>query len=109
MQKNSQWEAKVQEIFQVCQDEIKKTVQIGKKMFSASKTNSDLHEAYEKLGHLTAQALESGELKWQDPHVKKLIDSIQSYEENLVDIENEVNKIKSPPPPPSSGKEGEKG
>jgi hypothetical protein len=64
MQKQHGWQSKFQEILQTCQDEVKRTTEIGKKMLSASKTNTSLHEAYEELGHLAASSIESGELKW---------------------------------------------
>lgn len=96
MQKNSQWKSKMQEILQVCQDELKKTTEIGKKMLEASKTNSNLHEAYEELGILAAKAFEEKKIKWEDPKVKKLMETIDSYKQDLKEIENDVNKIKFP-------------
>lgn len=94
MQKQHGWQSKFQEILQTCQDEVKRTTEIGKKMLSASKTNTSLHEAYEELGHLAASSIESGELKWEDPKVKELLKTINDCEKNLESIEVEVNKIK---------------
>ena len=94
MQKNQEWKHKVQELFQTAQDEFKRTTEIGKKMLSASKTNSDLHEAYEELGVLAAKDIESGELEWSNPRVKELLGQIKDCEKNLEDIETEVKKIK---------------
>lgn len=88
------WKNKVNEIFQVCQDEFKKTTEIGKKMISASKTNSCLHETYEEIGSLVVQALKDGDLKWDNPRVNELIETINKCEEDLELIEGEVNKIK---------------
>ena len=95
MKKNIPWKNKVHECVGVVQNEIKKTARIGKKMFYASKTNHDLHYAYQELGELTAKALHSGRLKWDDDNVNKLMKTIQSFEENLDHIEEEVNQIKS--------------
>ena len=47
MDKNPNWSKKFIQVLQHCQDELKKTTEIGKKMISASKTNSELHELYE--------------------------------------------------------------
>ena len=93
MQKQD-WKNKVNEIFQVCQDEFKRTTEIGKKMISASKTNSTLHETYEEIGSLVVQALKDGDLKWENTRVKELLETINQCEEDLESIEGEVNKIK---------------
>jgi hypothetical protein len=82
---------------QVCQDELKRTTEIGKKMLSASKTNTTLNESYEELGHLTFLAVESGEVKFENDRVKELINTIRSCEFDLEKIENDVNDIKKSP------------
>lgn len=94
MQRHPQWKSKVQEIFQTCQSEIKRTTAIGKKMLTASKTNSCLHEAYEELGMLVARAIEEGEIDWQNQRVDELLQTINSCQQDLEEIEVEVNKIK---------------
>lgn len=94
MQKTPQWKNKVNEIFQTCQEEIKRTTEIGKKMLSASKTNTSLHDAYEEVGNLVVKALRSGELKWENARVKELINTIENCEQDLEEIEDEVNKIR---------------
>jgi len=94
MEKNQQWKSKVQEIFHTCQEEIKRTTEIGKKMLSASKTNGDLHEAYEELGQLVARALDYNEIKWDNPRVGELMQTIERCQRNLEAIEGEVHKIK---------------
>jgi hypothetical protein len=94
MQKNQQWKDKVQELFQVCQDELKKTTKIGKKMLSASKTNTNLHDAYEEIGRLAVKALEKDELEWKNPRVSELLAVVQTCEVELKSIETDVNKIK---------------
>ena len=91
---NQPWKLKVQEMLQVCQDEIKRTTEIGKKMLSASKTNSTLHEAYEELGILVVRAMDKKELKWNDVRVLELIDKVKECEKDLASIEGEMNKIK---------------
>jgi hypothetical protein len=96
MQKHqTPWTEKVQELFQTCSEEIKRTTEIGKKMLTASKTNTSLHEAYEELGRLAADALESKQIDWEDPKVHDLIHTIKSCQEDLETLEEEVNTIKS--------------
>ena len=92
--KKNPWKSKVQEIFNVCQDEIKRTTKIGKRMISASQTNSSLQTAYKELGELVAEELASGKLKWNHPKVKEHLETIRSCEETLQSIEGEVNNIR---------------
>lgn len=99
MQKNQLWKDKVQEIFQVCQDELKKTTEIGKKMLSASKTNSNLHEAYEEIGRLVVKAIQDGELKWSNQRIEELLSVVENCEDELHTIETEVHNIKFSPGP----------
>lgn len=94
MQKQHGWQSKFQDILQTCQDEVKRTTEIGKKMLTASRTNTSLHEAYEELGHLAAESMANGSLEWEDPKVKELLETIKGCEKNLESIEEEVNKIK---------------
>ncbi|MDD0854846.1 hypothetical protein HBN50_17210 [Halobacteriovorax sp. GB3] len=94
MQKSPQWRSKFNDILNTCQEELKKTTEIGKKMLSASKTNTCLHESLEELGSLAFQALENGTLKWEDPDVRELVCKIRNCETELVSIEKDVNKIK---------------
>ena len=94
MQKNQQWKDKVQELFQVCQKELKKTTKIGKKMLSASKTNTNLHEAYEEIGRLAAKAIKDKDINWDNPRVEELIDIVENCKDDLNSFESEVNKIK---------------
>ena len=91
---NQPWKLKVQEMLQVCQEEIKRTTEIGKKMLTASKTNSNLHESYEELGMLLFKALEKKELKWNNTRVLELVDQIKDCEKELESIETEMNKLK---------------
>ena len=94
MQKQPGWQLKFQEMLQTCQDEVKRTTEIGKKMLSASRTNSNLHEAYEELGVLAARALKDGSLNWDNARVKEILNTINNCEHDLEVIEDEVNKIK---------------
>ncbi|MFT6068340.1 MAG: hypothetical protein ACJAT2_000107 [Bacteriovoracaceae bacterium] len=94
MQKQHGWQSRFQEILQTCQDEVKRTTEIGKKMLTASRTNTSLHEAYEELGHLAAKSIASGDLKWEDPKVTEILGTIKECEKDLESIEEEVNKIK---------------
>ena len=93
MQKNQEWKSKVQEFFQSAQDEFKRTTEIGRKMLTASKTNSNLHEAYEELGMLVAKEIKKGKLKWDNARVKELLCQINDCEKDLETIESEVKKI----------------
>lgn len=88
------WKEKVNDFLNICGDEIRKTTSIGKKMLSASKTNSLLHEGYEELGRMTFNALKSGELDWSSEKVAETIEKIEQAEEDLKAIEDEVKKIK---------------
>ncbi len=94
MQRQPHWRSKFNEIVQVCTDELKKTTEIGKKMINASKTTSNLHEAYEELGVLVAKEIENKQLDWDNPRAHELLSKIKNCESNLNDIESEVNKIK---------------
>jgi len=91
---DNQWKNKVQDLFQACQSELKRTTQIGMKMLSASQSNSDLHESYEKLGHMLKDAIKDGDLKWENEEVMACITQIDTLEEELKNIEDDVHKIK---------------
>ena len=96
MSKTSEWKTKVSEIFNTCQDELKRTTEIGKKMLSASKMNTVLNETYEELGRITVQAIKEGELDWDDPRITELMKKIESFEKDIEEIEGDVYKIKFP-------------
>lgn len=89
-----QWKNKVQDILHTCQEELKRTTEIGKKMLSASSTNSELHSAYEELGQIIKTKIESGDINIEDIRVHEIINSIKEKEETLEEIEKEVRKIK---------------
>ena len=90
-----QLKEKVSEIFHVCQEELKRTTEIGKRMLSASKTNTTLHSAHEELGQLLVCAIDSGEVKWENERVREILKTIKLCESDLNDIEQEVQDIKS--------------
>ncbi len=89
-----QWKNKVQDILHTCQEELKKTTEIGKKMLSASSTNSELHSAYEELGHYVKNKIEKNEMNLEDEKVHEIIGLIKEKENTLEEIEKEVRKIK---------------
>lgn len=97
MENQPHWKDRFNEIVSVCQEEIKKTTEIGKKMLSASKTNTQLNESYEELGHLAFKAIERGDLKWEHMRVTELIETIKNCEKDLESIEKDVTKIKKQP------------
>lgn len=94
MNKNTEWKSKFNEIVQTCQSELKRTTDIGKRMLSASKTNTTLHESYEEIGVLVVKAMKSGELNWDNPRVAEILKTIESCEKDLEMMEKEVNKIR---------------
>ena len=78
MNKNMEWKSRVSEIFQTCQEELKRTTEIGKKMISAYKMNTLLHDTYEDLGRLAARAIQEGSLKWEDPRIEEILKKIRT-------------------------------
>ena len=94
MSDSTQWREKVQDMLKVCQDEIVKTTEIGKKMLTASKANSELHETYEAIGELVVKSLRNGELDWDHPQMKRFLQKIEDCELSLENIESDVNDIK---------------
>ena len=95
MQKNSDWKKKVNDLFQTAQDEVRKTTIIGKKMLTASKTNSCLHDSLERLGALAVKDIRSGKLKWDNPELEELLTVIEQCEKDLEEIEKEVKSVKN--------------
>lgn len=94
MTKDVQWKSKFNEIIETCQSELKRTTDIGKKMLSASKTNSTLHESYEEIGALVVKALKSGELTWENARIAEIMKTIEGCEKDLETMEKEVNNIR---------------
>ena len=88
------WRDKVQELFQTCSEELKRTTKIGKKMLTATKTNTQLHECYEELGQLIYKAVTKEGHEWENPKARELINLIKSCRHDLKAIEEDVIKIK---------------
>jgi len=89
-----QWKIKVQEMLQICQEELKKTTEIGKKMLTASKASTTLRETYEELGLMVVNEMRKGSFKWENEKVEELLEKISLKEKELEEIEKEVKKIK---------------
>ena len=94
MDKNPNWSKKFIQVLQHCQDELKKTTEIGKKMISASKTNSELHELYEALGKRVYKSLKENSLDPEDPAYQDFVQQIDDLQKELESMEGDVNKIK---------------
>ncbi|MCT4640959.1 MAG: hypothetical protein N4A33_01590 [Bacteriovoracaceae bacterium] len=92
------WKNKFQGLMDVCQSELKRTADIGKKMLSASQSNSKMTESYEDLGRLLYKAIKNSDLSWENDKVTKLINSIDELKSELEQIENEVQEIKKDQP-----------
>ena len=89
-----EWKSRLRKLMREAQDEISKATVIGKKMLTASQTNSNLHESYEELGRMAAKHLKSGILEWENSRVSELLEEIEAYEKDLHLIEKEVQDIK---------------
>ncbi|OIQ19684.1 MAG: hypothetical protein BM556_04155 [Bacteriovorax sp. MedPE-SWde] len=94
MQKD-EWKKKLHGLMRGCQDELSKATNIGKKMITASQTNSNLQDSYIELGKLAAKHLEAGILEWENPRVDELLEEIELHKKDLQSIESEVQKIKA--------------
>jgi hypothetical protein len=88
------WKEKFHDLVQVCQNEIKRTTAIGKKMLSASQSNSDLNDHYCELGRLAYLAIQDGKIAWADEQVQNHLTQIERLEIELKEFEEEVKKIK---------------
>lgn len=92
--KNSQWKDKVQSALNNVQEELRKTTDIGVRMFNASKTTGCLRESYEELGKLVAREMKGGRLEFSHQRAKELLEQIKECENSLNSIEEEVNDIR---------------
>ena len=63
-------------------------------MLNATKTNTDLNDAYQDLGQLTYISISKNHLQWENPRVRELIRIIDKCHEELLLVEDEVKKIK---------------
>lgn len=92
---NNPWVDKFNELVNTCQAEFKRTTEIGKKMVSASQSNAQLQEEYQKLGKIVAKALKKGELTWENEKVHELVDLIDNLKKELKGFEKDVQDLKS--------------
>jgi len=94
MDKNPNWSKKFIQVLQHWKEELKKTTKIGKKMISASKTNSDLHDLYEDLGKKVYVSLKEKSLNPEDSKLQDFVKKIDELQKQLESMEGDVNKIK---------------
>lgn len=88
------WKSKFNDMLNVCQQELKRTTQIGSKMLSASQSNSKLCSSYEALGRLAAKSIENGDLVWKNEKAQELVGAISELENQISELEEDVQKIK---------------
>lgn len=88
------WKARFNELVQSCQNELKRTTQIGMKMLSASQSNANLRDAYEELGRLAKNCIADTSLKWDNPQALELAEKIEKLEKELEGLEEDVQNIK---------------
>jgi hypothetical protein len=91
---NKNWKRKINYWFFSVQQEILKTSVIGKKLLTASRTNSHLKETYEELGRLVEKDIEQGILDWDSPKARACLNTIRACKKDLSDIEKQVQRIK---------------
>lgn len=89
------WVDKFNELVNTCQAEFKRTTQIGMKMVSASQSNAQLQEEYQKLGKMVAKGMKKGDLKWENEKVAELLEQIDRLKGELKGFEKEVQDLKS--------------
>ena len=93
-QKDVDWKAKLQDMIKGAQIELKRATKLGKKLVTASHTNSELHQTFEELGKLTRDSIKLGHLDWEHVQAKKLLKKIDQLEKEMELLEDEVQKIK---------------
>lgn len=91
----SKWLEKFNEVVGLCQSELKKTTIIGKKMLSASISNTTLKETYEEIGRITCESVQSSDLDWDNEEVQALIVKVKELKEEMEKLESEVHDIKT--------------
>ena len=94
MELKSGWKDKLNDLVNTCQGELKKTTEIGKKMFSAGKENVQLTETYEKLGKLVFKDLDEGSLQWENEEASEYCAEIKNLVSKLEQLETDVKNIK---------------
>jgi DNA-binding TFAR19-related protein (PDSD5 family) len=88
------WKRKINYWFLNIHQEILKTSVIGKKMLTASRTNSHLKETYEELGRLVENDIDQKILEWDSPKARAYLNTIRACKKDLAEIEKQVNRIK---------------
>src|SRR5690554_5600493 len=81
------WKRRFNELVQSCQNELKRTTQIGMKMLNASQSNAQLREAYEQLGRLAKDFLKESPEQWNSAEAKELAEKIERLEGELEGLE----------------------
>lgn len=92
---NNPWVDRFNDMVNTCQNEFKRTTEIGKKMLSASQSNSQLQDEYQKLGKLVAKALKKNDLKWENEKASEILLEIDQLKGQLKGFEKEVQDLKS--------------
>ena len=93
--KENPWVDKFNELVNTCQNEFKRTTQIGMKMVSASQSTAQLQEEYQKLVKMVAKAMKKGDLKWENEEVAQLLEQIAQLKGQLKGFEKEVQELKN--------------
>jgi hypothetical protein len=75
--------------------EILKTTLIGKKMFSATKETTILKDLHEVLGYTLVNKIREKKIVLDDPEINEIINKIDTHEESLDALEQDVNQIKA--------------
>ena len=88
------WKSKFNELLDTCQNELKKTTQIGKKMLSASQSNAELQDTYKALGLIFKKYLDEGLVKVENPEVDKLLATAAKLEADMEGFESDVQTLK---------------
>lgn len=92
------WYQKIKFFLHFFKFEIKRTTAIGHELILASKSNSQLNDAYHDLGKYTFQALQEGRLQWQDQKVEELCQTVIKCQQELLKYEEQLEKIKQQRP-----------
>ena len=92
------WRSKFQRLLANCQQELKRTTEIGKQMISAGQSNSMLKENYEDLGRLVHQLLKEDAIQTDHQKIHAAIKEIEELEIIIEEHEKELNKIKTEGP-----------
>ncbi len=105
MSRQKNWKRKINYWFFSLHQEILKTSLIGKKLLTASRTNSHLKETYEELGRLVERDIEQGILDWDSPKARAYLNTIRACKKDLADLDKQVHKIKFASGPEDISKE----